>query len=186
MYRLFTSFLLIASWLFAHPLMGQEDNTIYPIAGYQKLIASGGDYDTLSAPTLERLPYKANASYYGSKLVVENFAKSHLLAMCAYRQQEFSEAILYAHLALRWAAKIGDDNRKASSFRILSDIYNKQNRYDSALHCKTKALIIYRQLRNHTLANVMNYQIGNLYFNVNDYDRARVFFRRLFAKRYAL
>jgi signal transduction histidine kinase len=179
MYRFFTSVLLIASWLFAQPLMGQTqsvgDDTADPIAGYQKLIASGGDYDTLSAQTLERLLYKANASYYGPKLVVENFAKSHLLAIYAYQQQEFSEAVLYGHLALRWATKIGDDNCKASSFRILSDIYNKQNRYDSALHYKTKALVIYQQLRNYTLANVMNYQIGNLYFDVNDYDQAKVF-----------
>lgn len=179
MYRFFALIFLAMNWFFVPPLMGQTksalDDATDVVAGYQKLIASGGDYDTLSVQTLERLLYKANASYYGPKLVLENFAKNHLLAIHAYQRKEFSEAILYAHVSLRWATKIGDSYCKASCFRILSDVYNKETRYDSALHYKIQALAIYQQLRNHALANLMNYQIGNLYFDVNDYDQAKVF-----------
>jgi signal transduction histidine kinase len=179
MNRFFALVFLVGGLFFAQQLMGQSksvlDDATDLVAGYQKLIASGGDYDTLSAQTLNRLLYKAKTSYYSPELLLENFAQNHLLAIHAYQRQEFSEAIHYGHVSLRWATKIGDSYCKASSFRILSDIYNKEARYDSALHYKTQALVIYQQLRNHSLANLMSYQIGNLYFDVNDYDQAKVF-----------
>jgi len=181
MYRFFALIFLTMAGCFAQQLMGQGksalEQAISPIAGYQKMIALGADYDTIATYTLERLIHTANASYYGFKLLHENFARNHLLSLHAYQQQEFEQAVHYAHISLRWATKIGDNYGKAAAFRILSDIYSKQNRYDSALHYKTQALIIYQQSKNYALANLMNYQIGNLYFDINDYDQAYVFLR---------
>lgn len=140
------------------------------IRGYQRFIAEGGDYDTLSSHILNRLMHQANASYYGPKMILENFAKNHVLACNAYRKREFTEAQSYAQIALHWAAKINDNYCTAASFRILSDIYEEQGRYDSALHYKTRALMIYQQLPQSASVGLMHYQIGNLYYEVSDYD----------------
>lgn len=147
------------------------------VVGYQKFIAAGGDYDTIPERELNKLIYKALASYYGPNLSHENFARNHLLAFNSYRKGDVSEAVHYVHVALRWATKIDDSYCKAASFRLLSDFYNKERRYDSALHYKIRALTIYQQLPNLTLAGVMNYQIGNLYFDLNDYDQALTYLK---------
>ncbi|MCS7018011.1 MAG: tetratricopeptide repeat-containing sensor histidine kinase [Cytophagales bacterium] len=177
---------IVQAIIFVPSIAGQDqyawENEPDIIHGYYKFIAAGGDYDTLSPSILERLVYKANASYYGPKLVYENFGKNHLLAYHFLQHQELSEAKPYAQIALRWATKISDNYYTAAAFRILSDIYYQEGRLDSSLHYKTRALMLYQQLRNQLLANIMYYQIGTLYYTANDYDEALYYFVEFFKR----
>ncbi|MCS6968030.1 MAG: tetratricopeptide repeat-containing sensor histidine kinase [Bernardetiaceae bacterium] len=142
------------------------------VLGYQRFIANGGDYDTLSPEQVDKLTYQALANYYGPNLPHENFARNHLLALSAYRKKDLTDAVDYVYLALKWANKINNDYCRAAAFRLLADFYYRKGQYDSALHYQIQALVQYQQLNNPTLVGVMMYQIGNLYYDASDYPHA--------------
>ncbi|WP_448518243.1 ATP-binding protein [Rhodoflexus sp.] len=186
MSRTFSFIFLLIGFVTLQKVSGQDrymwEKALDIVAGYGKFIASGGNYDTIAAAEMNKLIYSALSKYYPADLGKENFARNHLLAIKSYQDNELTEAIRYAHMALRWATKIQDKYCKAAAQRILSDYYHINERYDSALHYKMQALAIYQQLKNDPLANLMSYQIGNLYFDVEDYDQAEVFIKEFLAK----